>query len=357
MRMNLLSTMKIFKIFIFLIFCVAITQIYAYENKYSEDSNMEVLHLRDPLRMAKLNVIWEKARKRLSEPKLRKLLSELKVQDKEELTFKKLKASGGDKEGLKEAELRKRLKHILKKFALEYHDDVEDEKHLEKKLEKAIFKDKKLHKLWLKAEQSGLTQEELKTLKEEFQHHQDKIDEYHVLIEQVSSPSNGIPAIMNDVHNLDFLESAEGSVKEYNDNINTIRNKHQEIKNGYNHLHRKASSGPESKEFFDPKVAGLWKMALRADFNDVELESLFTELKHYEQRLYKLSYLTLELNKISLGKFDSESLTEEDKDKILNASETEGRRILEERLKKQKRKAEKLHEDLELRILARHSEL
>ncbi|RXG71904.1 Alpha-2-macroglobulin receptor-associated protein [Armadillidium vulgare] len=100
MRMNLLSTMKIFKIFIFLIFCVAITQIYAYENKYSEDSNMEVLHLRDPLRMAKLNVIWEKARKRLSEPKLRKLLSELKVQDKEELTFKKLKASGGDKEGI-----------------------------------------------------------------------------------------------------------------------------------------------------------------------------------------------------------------------------------------------------------------
>ncbi|KAB7495779.1 Alpha-2-macroglobulin receptor-associated protein, partial [Armadillidium nasatum] len=198
MKMNLLSTLKIFKIFMLLIFCVAITQIYAYENKYSEDSNMEVLHLRDPLRMAKLNVIWEKARKRLSEPKLRKLLSELKVQDKEELTFKKLKASGGDKEGLKEAELRKRLrlkifnkltlfytrnaklifvfktpldfikellkhmkcfcKNILKKFALEHHDDVEDEnKHLEKKLEKAIFKDKKLHKLWLKAEQSGLT--------------------------------------------------------------------------------------------------------------------------------------------------------------------------------------------------------
>lgn len=50
----------------------------------------------------------------MSDQKLKSLMAELKVQDKEEVTLKKLKHEGGDKEGLKEAELRKRLrgKHI-----------------------------------------------------------------------------------------------------------------------------------------------------------------------------------------------------------------------------------------------------
>ena len=46
---------------------------------------------------------------RLTEPKLKSLFSELKIHDKEELTWKRLKAEGMDKEGLKEAELRKKL--------------------------------------------------------------------------------------------------------------------------------------------------------------------------------------------------------------------------------------------------------
>jgi hypothetical protein len=37
------------------------------------------------------------------------LFSELKIQDKEELAWKRLKAEGLDKDGLKEAELRKKL--------------------------------------------------------------------------------------------------------------------------------------------------------------------------------------------------------------------------------------------------------
>jgi hypothetical protein len=49
---------------------------------------------------------------RLTEPKLKSLFSELKIHDKEELTWKKLRAEGGDKDGLKEAELRKKLTGI-----------------------------------------------------------------------------------------------------------------------------------------------------------------------------------------------------------------------------------------------------
>ena len=51
---------------------------------------------------------------------------------------------------------------------------------------KILFKDKKLNKLWEKAEKGGFTQEELKTLKEEFSHHQDRIDEYYSLLETIN---------------------------------------------------------------------------------------------------------------------------------------------------------------------------
>ena len=53
-------------------------------------------------------------------------------------------------------------------------------------MNKILFKDKKLNKLWEKAEKGGFTQEELKTLKEEFSHHQDRIDEYYSLLETLN---------------------------------------------------------------------------------------------------------------------------------------------------------------------------
>lgn len=54
-------------------------------------------------------------------------------------------------------------------------------------MNKSLFKDKKLNKLWEKAEISGFTPEELKALKEEFQHHQDKVDMYYSLLENIGS--------------------------------------------------------------------------------------------------------------------------------------------------------------------------
>lgn len=41
--------------------------------------------------------------------------------------------------------------------------------------------------LWEKAEMSGFTSEELAALKEEFNHHQDKIDQYYDLLKDVES--------------------------------------------------------------------------------------------------------------------------------------------------------------------------
>lgn len=49
-------------------------------------------------------------------------------------------------------------------------------------INKSIFKDKKLNYLWTKAEASGFTMEELLALREEFTHHQEKIDQYYDLL-------------------------------------------------------------------------------------------------------------------------------------------------------------------------------
>ena len=53
-----------------------------------------------------------------------------------------------------------------------------------------------------------------------------------------------------------------------------FRDKHREIRDGYDRLHRISAKGPNSKEFIEPKVQGLWKIAVESDFTADELESL-----------------------------------------------------------------------------------
>lgn len=66
---------------------------------------------------------------RLSEEKLKSLFGELKLHDKEEITWKHLKAEGKDKEGLEEAKLRNKLKTIMTNYdLLDQIDDINDEK-------------------------------------------------------------------------------------------------------------------------------------------------------------------------------------------------------------------------------------
>jgi len=49
----------------------------------------------------------------LSENKLKSLFTELQFQDKEELKLKRLKADGQDKDGIMEADVRRKLKGIV----------------------------------------------------------------------------------------------------------------------------------------------------------------------------------------------------------------------------------------------------
>lgn len=165
-----------------------------YEGRYSQKQNQKAslypdeksliknyAAVENPFRMQKVNLLWEKARTKLADSKLKNLYSQLKVQDKDELTLKKLKAEGSDKDGIKEAEVRKKFTIVIESFGLA--GGVTEEKDDSNEAPKALFKDKKLARLWEKAEKSGLGNDELVILQEEFRHHQHKVNEYHALLE------------------------------------------------------------------------------------------------------------------------------------------------------------------------------
>lgn len=129
---------------------------------------------------------------RLTDTKLQSIFSDLKIHDKEEIAYKHFKSDGKDPEGLEEARLRKKLignsnnlatliflllyqiylyiyliKGIMSTYGLlEHFADTENPELL--KIHKAlndgsnyvaqdIFKDKRLNKLWAKAEMAGFT--------------------------------------------------------------------------------------------------------------------------------------------------------------------------------------------------------
>ncbi|RWS24704.1 hypothetical protein B4U80_13855, partial [Leptotrombidium deliense] len=95
----------------------------ASENKYSAEANAG----KDgdsEFRMQKINLIWQKASRRLSGQKLKNLKTDLKLQDKEEITLKKLKYEKPDDYSVKESRLRMSLQEILDKYALSDLYDV-----------------------------------------------------------------------------------------------------------------------------------------------------------------------------------------------------------------------------------------
>ncbi|XP_032515910.1 alpha-2-macroglobulin receptor-associated protein isoform X1 [Danaus plexippus] len=355
----------------FFIFTVLISNVFT-ENKYSRSANekksngVDFRALEKPFRMNKLNLLWTKAKQRLPEPKLKSLYSDLMIQDKEEITYKRVKSEGIDKEGLKEAELRRKLTSIMDAYGLRHHfEDVPAGKQKEHAsynsamdesiMNKSLFKDKKLNILWAKAEASGFTNEELSALKEEFMHHQEKIDQYYDLLVNIDvEPKDGYKNAVNDDEIEKFNEinfekdNNEEFNKDYVDKANLVREKHRGLRDGYDRLQRIAARGPTNREFIEPKVQGLWKIATAANFTVDELASLKVELQHYENRLLKLR--TLHADHVSnLGKHHSKVAAAGDKMDYFADQQ--------QMIKKHTLKVEKLHQDIESRIMARHTEL
>ncbi|KAG5317490.1 AMRP protein, partial [Pseudoatta argentina] len=343
--------------FIFLINLGLSVHISIGENKYHKysaeankdkyvDSSQFPTSLRDldlPFRMAKLNVLWAKAKNRLTDNKLQSIFSDLKIHDKEEIAYKHFRFAGKDSDGLEEAHLRQKLIGIMSTYdLLEHFADTEDPKLLKTHkalnddsnyVAKDVFNDIRLNKLWAKAEMAGFTDEELETLKQEFQHHQEKVDEYISLLkedwnelEEQEELSNNVPD-----QKISQIEKAD-----------LLREKHLELRNGIDRLDRLTAKGPNYKEFIEPKVQGLWKTALEAKFSPEELASLKEELLHYESRLLKLRHLHAE-----------EALEAAQKKQLHDLENS----TAEQHIKKHIRTVQKLHMDLETKIMQKHTEL
>ncbi len=357
-------------------------------------------------------MLWEKARRTLTEGKLELLFSELKLQDKEESTLKRMKVERSDKDGSFEAAVRKRFNGIVNKYGLSQYadDDVgtatgglnkqEEEGRASRNL---YFKDKRLNRLWEKAEKAGLSDEELMTLKLEFKHHQDKVEQYNALLE-VRAALDKDDRRFNELNLNDDDEMDDD--KEKKRHANELDGKAKEVKDNYDRLHRMATN-MDAREFEDEKAQGettrsrpfstyirsytmqyllllllllppivvlviviylfsavvtiifllfldtaLWKLAQEADFSREELESLRRELHHFETRIHKMHYLEAEMRMA-----DARRDPGEEADDGLIKEDTEGRRIMSKKMKRHAEEVHKIQGHLERTIAARHSEL
>lgn len=342
------------------------------------------LTLQDELfKISKLNLVWTKAQHSLGPSKLKDLKKDLTKQEFDEMTLKKMKAHNQDKDGLFEAATRKKLLSIMTKYSLErYYDDIHppageskgqkvvDKSEPSMKDLKPTFRDKKLDKLWKKAEQSSFTQEQLMILHEEFQHQQDKLDEHYEMLnsidqqldERMKVSENSIESnIENETKGGSKRGGKSGSKKgespsdkkaRLDSNMHqALREKYSEIKKNIDQLQKKIASGKvDAKEgpFEEAPVNDLWSAAVQSNFTSKELESFKEELEHYQTRIKKLKHFEAQLERNRIGTKDSLSYGEEVDD--------ETKHIMK-RVKELGYKVEKTHHTLERRIMNKREEL
>ncbi|KAG8453442.1 hypothetical protein GDO86_000172 [Hymenochirus boettgeri] len=335
--------------------------------KYSRDAN-ENRSDRETVefRIRKLDQMWRKPRGEapnavscffhqlhLSPVQLAELHSDLKIQEKDELNWKKLKADGLDDDGEKEAKLRRSLNVIMAKYGLDgkKKTQAEESNFVKDDKDNYILTDPRLEKLWNKAKTLGkFSEEELEKLWREFIHHKEKVEEYNILLDTVSRTE--------EIHK-NVISPEEYEVKE-----EVLHGKHTDLKErlrsinqGYDRLRKLSHEGyVTEREFNEPRVNDLWDMAKEANFSDSELESIKEELKHFETKIEKHQHYQKQLE-ISHEKLKHVAGTG-DKDHLMRSKEKHN--MLTEKIKELGYKVKKHLQDLSSRVSKgglRHNEL
>ncbi|XP_018410466.1 PREDICTED: alpha-2-macroglobulin receptor-associated protein [Nanorana parkeri] len=311
--------------------------------KYSRDKNENRAEGVE-FRIQKLNQVWEKAQRlQLSPVKLAELHSDVRIQEKDELNWKKLKAEGLDDDGEKEAKLRRSLSVILAKYGLDgkKQAQTEDSNYMKDGTGNDVLNDPRLEKMWNKAKTSGkFSEEELDNLWREFLHHKEKTNEYNILLDTVTRMEEVHKNVISpDEHELktDFLHSKHGDLKE----------KLHSINHGYERLRKLSHEGyAGGRDFTEPRVNDLWDMAKSANFSDNELESFKEELKHFETKVEKHQHYQKQLE-ISHEKL-KHVVENGDKEHIKKSKEKHN--ALTEKIKEMGYKVKKHLQDLSSRI-------
>ncbi|XP_038601948.1 alpha-2-macroglobulin receptor-associated protein isoform X1 [Tachyglossus aculeatus] len=237
-------------------------------------------------RLLRLQQAWEKAQRlHLSAVKLAELHSDLKIQEKDEFTWKKLKADGLDEDGEKEARLRRSFHVILMRYGLDGKKNAQltDTNFIEGGSDSEVLDDPRLEKLWNKAKTSGkFSSEELDKLWREFKHHKEKVEEYNMLLETVSRTE--------EIHKnvISPAEEVPGKEAVLQSKHADLKDKLRQIHQGFDRLRKVSHQGYyASSEFEEPRVIDLWDQAQTANFTKKELESFREELKHFEAKIEK----------------------------------------------------------------------
>lgn len=321
--------------------------------RYSREKN-DVPADNVEFRILRLNQVWEKAQRlQLSAVKSAELHSDLRMQEKDELHWKKLKAEGMDEDGEREAKLRRSLNVILAKYGLDgkKKTEAEDSNYIKDGTGNDILHDPRLDKLWNKAKTSGkFSEEELENLWREFMHHKEKLTEYSILLDTVSRTEETHKNVIDpDEYEVkeDVLHSKHADLKE----------KLRSVNHGYERLRKLSHEGYISgSEFTQPRVNELWDMAKNSNFSDSELDSIKEELKHFETKLEKHQHYQKQLE-ISHEKLKHVAETG-DKDHLMKSKEKYA--MLTDKIKELGYKVKKHLQDLTSRVSKdglKHNEL
>ncbi|KAK2102034.1 Alpha-2-macroglobulin receptor-associated protein [Saguinus oedipus] len=235
---------------------------------------------REEFRIEKLNQLWEKARRlHLPPVRLAELPADLKMQERDELAWKKLKLKGLDEDGRRSETHTQPQCHPGQDTRQVTSNSLSD-------AQEDGLGDPRLEKLWHKAKTSGkFSSEELDELWREFLYHKEKVHEYNVLLDSLSRTEeiheNVIsPSDLSDIKG-DVLHSRHMELKERLHSINQ----------GLDHLGRLSHQGYDTEaEFEEPRV-----IDLPPTLTEKELEALREELKPFEAKIEKHNHYQKQL--------------------------------------------------------------
>ncbi|GAB1608021.1 alpha-2-macroglobulin receptor-associated protein-like [Argonauta hians] len=250
-------------------------------------------------RMIKVQEMWTKAEKRLSGQPLADCYAALKVQDKLHFDLKWLKHKNKDKSMEKEVEVNKQLMAIAAKYDLGDFSDL-NKSNIPNSARNKItvhLKSRPLKKLWKQAHYSGFTDDELEKLKEEFLKHQERLDEYDKMKDELSELEK---VTHNNLGSDDEIRTAHRQYKNKNKEMKAI---HKELHKNLEGLNRQVNEAKLDEDFSDFRVYQLYAMAKQTAMSEDELERFKGELKSFQGRITKHETLQ-EMVKQSKDHFD-----------------------------------------------------
>ncbi|XP_071953494.1 alpha-2-macroglobulin receptor-associated protein-like [Antedon mediterranea] len=270
--------------YLLVVFCIScLLLLVLCQNEQSVDKRKEEIRAaRDKsthqFRSVRVNQVWEKAQRIGKSPKeLERLKVDLKKYDEKAYQLKKLERDGGDATGEQSEKMHKQLTEIMKK-----HNIVpKDKPNKQTPTKDKPFDDKRLNELWKKTlDAQHFDDNEVKIMKQQLKIHQEKINQYQELVDDLYG-ENSHPAAVQAKRN-NAVDKDEFQAREMD-----LKLQHKRLNKDFQTLNVKTIPEEERGGFNEPRIINFWKDAQKTNFTEEELISLKEELRHFEGKLMK----------------------------------------------------------------------